>query len=104
MKPEKRIMDDKETEKNVYMDVCDMPFVTKAPIPCCHVRILRLSPEGEVYEDEPTDYECGIFSRNWRDSGLIDKDTAYKLLLNPRHAYDEFARKNYSLEELLEGF
>ena len=97
-------MDSKETEKKVYMDVCDIPFVTKAPIPCRPVRILRLSPEGEVYEDNPTDYECGIFSRNWRDSGLIDKDTAYKLLLDPDHAYVEFSAKHYSLEDLLEGF
>ena len=97
-------MDDKENEKKVYMDVLDRPFVTNRDIVRGPLRILRLSPDGEVYEDNPTDYERGIFSRNWRDSGLIDKDTAYKLLLDPDHAYDGFTAKHYSLGELLEGF
>ena len=97
-------MDDKENGKKVYLDVIDLPFVTDAPLHKNPVRILRLSEEGEVYEDEPTEYEMGIYRRNWIDSGLIDKDTAYKLLLDPMHAYDEFCKKKYTLDELLEGF
>ena len=97
-------MDKKESEKKVYMDVCDRPFVTTRHILGGPIRILRLSPEKKIYEDKPTDYEYNSFYRNWRDSGLIDKDTAYKLLLNPTHAYDDFIKRNYSLYELLEGF
>ena len=98
-------MGDKENVKKVYLDVIDLPFVTDAPLKGnSPVRILRLSEEREVYEDEPTDYERGIYTRNWIDSGLIDRDTAYKLLLDPMHAYDEFNKKKYTLDELLEGF
>ena len=69
----------------MYYDVCDTPF--KRDSVSGDVSVLRTDSDGSVYEDEPTAYEASKFDRNWRDSSVISKETAYKLAVNPGLSY-----------------
>ena len=68
-----------------YFDICDTPF--KRDSASGEVSILRVASDGSVYEDEPTQYEASKFDRNWRDSSVISRETAYKLAVNPGLSY-----------------
>ena len=68
-----------------YFDICDDAF--KRDEDTWELSILRSTPDGKVYEDKPTPYEVAMFDRNWFDSGVIDKETAYRLTLDPSTAY-----------------
>ncbi len=72
-----------------YFDICDRPF--KVDDYSMELKILRVSPDGEVYEDEPTEREKASFSRNRATSSVISKEIAYKLALDPSLCYDPFS-------------
>ncbi|MBR1918109.1 MAG: hypothetical protein IJ831_00625 [Spirochaetales bacterium] len=68
-----------------YFDICDTAF--KRDEETWELFILRSTPDGKVFEDKPTKYELSMFGRNWVDSSVIDKETAYKLAVNPALSY-----------------
>ncbi len=67
-----------------YYDICDTAF--KRDSESCEIKILRSTPDG-IIEDKPTRYEASKFDRNWFDSSVIDKETAYKLAEDPSLSY-----------------
>ena len=68
-----------------YFDICDTPF--KRDEGTWELSVLRVASDGSIYEDEPTQYEASKFDRNWRDSSVISRKTAYKLAVAPGLSY-----------------
>ena len=68
-----------------YFDICDTAF--KRDMSTGDLFVLRSTPDGKVYEDEPTEIEFGKFSRNWSTCSVISEEIAYKLALDPSISY-----------------
>lgn len=68
-----------------YFDILDTPY--KRDEETREIFILRPTPDGKVVEEKPTPREAEKFSRNWRDSGVISEEIAYKLALDPMLSY-----------------
>lgn len=70
-----------------YFDICDTAF--KRDNDSGFITILIVDDSGNVYEDEPTEYEFSKFRRNRADSSMLSKRIAYELAKDPGLSYDD---------------
>lgn len=80
-------------ERYRYFDACDKAF--RRDEDDWDVKILKKMENGNVELQTPTAYEASIFSRHWRDCGVISQEIAYALAVNPSIGYDTTSGKIY---------